>query len=822
MSTPIVAAITGRRANSPWHGLLARSLLLLATLTLPATAQLDSNSNGMSDVWERHFNQGALFTPAQTAAVDPDGDGWTNLQESIAGTNPFSGNPPEGIVVTYVTHLNDQEEAPSVEHPDGRSIDIAVISWDTLPGKQYTLLYSTDLTNSSWLPVSYSSEGDGLPVAIAITLTDSAGDNPHRLFWRVRVNDAQADSDSDGLTDYEEYVLGTNPWMPETLQCFPDAWLATHFANLLLTGGLSSFDPNGDSDNDGSSNLDELLSGTDPNSPDSGASGGWIALQGNAAENVVLTRSREFTIPPGQTALMIVAISSEEYSYYTDPATTTDYNDNLTWNIEPAQGLAIADDVDVNDRHFDWELAELIGDTMTGMAGPVHYEIVQTISAPPGAPLAVDVEIAATNVGDETLPSTIAVAILPAEVSKVSFSGPKYHELKSDDLQITYNAPHWQLPLPPLLQRNFPIAYTRDSAPNIGGTLRIKGLPDGFIDKIRLVASDGIVIPEQNAINGGDEIALAPSTSSTAFPNAVKYYRQDDPEQAFKIQWEIKAGLNGWHRVATSAHEVYLTLEDPDTTSRQETIFHLACSNAINATTKEAALQGIWAAFEGKQIKNVKGQPLTYYANWETTHTTSAALLLNNDGECAAWVGLFEDVLQIHGIGGKLGQIRHTNYNPENQQGPVMFLNNWNTHNKAPNSHMPGFQYVNVINLVGAQPILHDHERMLWKFEYVSDTTGIAGQGITQDPKAAFSNHKVYIVDGDERLYDPSYGLIHEDENDFKESMVFAIVEFHMISEADISQDINADGQISTQKNEVGVMMRTNLANDALELDIAE
>ncbi|MGD9419418.1 MAG: hypothetical protein Q7R22_010780, partial [Verrucomicrobiota bacterium JB025] len=55
----------------------------------PAMAIVDVNGNGMSDVWEREFNDGELFDEGFDPLADPDADGWTNVEESIAGTGPF-------------------------------------------------------------------------------------------------------------------------------------------------------------------------------------------------------------------------------------------------------------------------------------------------------------------------------------------------------------------------------------------------------------------------------------------------------------------------------------------------------------------------------------------------------------------------------------------------------------------------------------------------------------------------------------------------------------------------------------------------------------
>ena len=250
-------------ASRPWRKHSSRSLIFLASLLLTVgtvQAQLDTNINGMSDIWERHVNDGRLFDPENPGhhpAADTDGDAWSNLQESIAGTDPFCGRPPEGIVATLVTHLKDQQEEPSPEYPNGRIVDLVVISWDTLPGKQYTLVCSPDLAVGTWLAVDTPYYGDGLPAAVAITLTDSEEQEPDRLFWRVSIGDT--DTDSDGLSDYEEILIGLNPNVAETFPGIPDLWVATHFH-----GTAATFDPQADPDGDGLSNLSEFNLGTNP------------------------------------------------------------------------------------------------------------------------------------------------------------------------------------------------------------------------------------------------------------------------------------------------------------------------------------------------------------------------------------------------------------------------------------------------------------------------------------------------------------------------------------------------------------------------------
>src|SRR5438046_1701712 len=62
-----------------------RGLLLVtfSLLALPGQAMIDVNTNGLSDVWENLYGLTAVVP-----GDDLDGDGLSNYQESVAGTNP--------------------------------------------------------------------------------------------------------------------------------------------------------------------------------------------------------------------------------------------------------------------------------------------------------------------------------------------------------------------------------------------------------------------------------------------------------------------------------------------------------------------------------------------------------------------------------------------------------------------------------------------------------------------------------------------------------------------------------------------------------------
>jgi len=112
------------------------SLPLFLAAPLPLSA-VDQNANGLSDVWEAAF--GHNLNPA----LDSDGDGKTNLQESEAGTDPH--------------------DASSVHHVQSLSADGSVVrlEWPTADGKHYQVQVNATLDPDGWENVGPSRMGDG-------------------------------------------------------------------------------------------------------------------------------------------------------------------------------------------------------------------------------------------------------------------------------------------------------------------------------------------------------------------------------------------------------------------------------------------------------------------------------------------------------------------------------------------------------------------------------------------------------------------------------------------------------------------------------------
>ena len=180
-----------------------KRLILLHTLlfSLVAHASLDTNNNGLSDLWEKQYNDGQLFSPTNPEHLpnaDPDLDGWDNRTEAAAGTDPSLANPPEGTVANTLL--------PSA------TAGAYTLTWPTRIGKRYQLQVSTDL--ESWLSVGNPIIAENTSHSIGINVTEPGSPTPPKLFWHILIDDI--DSDIDGLTNNEEHQLGTNPNAPDS------------------------------------------------------------------------------------------------------------------------------------------------------------------------------------------------------------------------------------------------------------------------------------------------------------------------------------------------------------------------------------------------------------------------------------------------------------------------------------------------------------------------------------------------------------------------------------------------------------------------------
>ncbi|MBK8475710.1 MAG: hypothetical protein IPL39_05205 [Opitutaceae bacterium] len=201
--------------------------LALALAAPSLLAFVDTNHDGLSDVWTKRY------PAASTPAADPDGDGFSNTAEAIAGTHP-----------------HDSTSRPTLLQPSPTATGFQ-LRWFGVVGKTYHVDESTNLKN--WVSRPGLDTGTDADLTRAIP---AAAASP-RMFWRVVVNDD--DADADGLTNWEEAQLGTNSAAGDSdSDGMLDGWEVAHALNPRVNDALA------DLDSDGYTNLRECLAGTDP------------------------------------------------------------------------------------------------------------------------------------------------------------------------------------------------------------------------------------------------------------------------------------------------------------------------------------------------------------------------------------------------------------------------------------------------------------------------------------------------------------------------------------------------------------------------------
>jgi hypothetical protein len=136
--------------------LYGSDVFLADTMTVP----MDTNTNGLPNVWEMHYFNG---TTAANVEEDSDQDGANNLAEYIAGTNPT--NPASLFAIQIIENAR-------------------CIKWTTAQNRLYTVQYSPDLS-ASFTTVTC---GENLPGTGADMSYSCSPNSPEQQgFYRVNI-----------------------------------------------------------------------------------------------------------------------------------------------------------------------------------------------------------------------------------------------------------------------------------------------------------------------------------------------------------------------------------------------------------------------------------------------------------------------------------------------------------------------------------------------------------------------------------------------------------------------------------------------------------
>jgi hypothetical protein len=122
----------------------------------------DSDNDGIPDEYER---QHGLIVGVNDAAADPDGDGMSNLDEYLSGTDP-----------------QDKDSVLRVTLLDGGGGG-AMINFTAMPNFPYTIQYRTNVESGAWQSLTNLAARPGTNVT---QILDSTAGSGGRRFYRIR------------------------------------------------------------------------------------------------------------------------------------------------------------------------------------------------------------------------------------------------------------------------------------------------------------------------------------------------------------------------------------------------------------------------------------------------------------------------------------------------------------------------------------------------------------------------------------------------------------------------------------------------------------
>jgi len=416
MSSSITISIDSSLGDDPDGDGLTTEFELTTSFTDPNNP--DTDGDGMEDGYEQWNGFSPLSLELGTSKAsygDFDGDGVTNKSEHDTGRlakvwneayirNELTDNVLRLFVrsgfitsVEYSTNLANWSVYPRAFV--GRNLEetVNLNDWSAVD-----LSLSTGFFRLRWESVTEDQDGDGMPdlweAIYNLDVTDDGTTNPEL--------GPDGDIDGDGLSNIEEYEAGTDPTKSDT-------------------------------DSDGITDGGEVGSGTSPLSPLERPGAEWITIVGDGGISEKLTERRRIVVPKGKSRLVVIAGESIEFPCYTGgvgPNCPVDgpseFNDLMEWKVTPSVGDQFVGTVDVNSVHSDWAIAKEKSFFLNGV-GPAAILDARVFTAHGNSDLILDIEVAATNIVDANLETTVFAGILDFAVKDNDFA------TGVDDMSIT-------------------------------------------------------------------------------------------------------------------------------------------------------------------------------------------------------------------------------------------------------------------------------------------------------------------------------------------------------------------------------------------------
>ncbi len=232
----------------------------------------DTDGDGMTDKWELDNGLNPLFDDGD---LDPDNDGATNREEEGAGTDPQDSDSDDDLMPDgwEIDNGLDPLVNDAANDPDGDNT-IGGLDLTNLGEYMWNSNGLSDMLQESTDPLKADSDSDML------------GDN-----WEM-IDDMRIGTNFNGGLITNQYL--TDPNLADTDgDGMPDGWEEYFYLSPVSTNGDDG--ATGDMDSDGLSNYEEYLNGSDPFNNDTDSDGflddwerDWGTQATNAADPLVV------------------------------------------------------------------------------------------------------------------------------------------------------------------------------------------------------------------------------------------------------------------------------------------------------------------------------------------------------------------------------------------------------------------------------------------------------------------------------------------------------------------------------------------------------
>ena len=386
-------------------------------------------------------------------------------------------------------------------------------------------------------------------------------------------------------------------------------------------------------------------------------------------------------------------------------------------------------------------------------------------------------------------------------------SGTYYNLVKdSGGPYPTPDEPHWKG------EQKAPACFKRSSKMKVKVLFRMRpGTPYRTV-WVKGNGPGNLEFKKKTASVSGQIITDDDHVCENEFKNEIDFFDK------LNIAWTVSLDDGAtWQYAGTTSNQVYIVRDEPACV-HYHTVIHHSCKQADGEKDNFAQITSrIWALFAGKNVVRVTdNHTLTYYKSYTTTNMLTPDLLKHGDGDCNAWARLFLDMLKAQ------------NYQPDNNfvtAGPTVtsgagafLVREWSFPAPPGKSDDEDFPFLNIPEPDALLPNFVKDTSYDFVFKEVTDSTGIPGQGGVANPASFFEVHSVAVIE--EKIYDASYGLIHDSFDDIDPDIIAGYVKLakqHPVDEPTVGVDLNDDGDaLDMDVPRDCFFMRTNPAGNQL------